>query len=222
MEELGHWPSRRHFDRRRSGSIPYAVASIADRHHPTMCAFPPLVEITRKDRRAPAMCSMEETSQVWSDTLQRAVLVWWAMRGMREITGAIFAALEIVHGIMRTLAIDLVSILQPQPHPVISWVLTASWIAFIAFAANSFRTFSYRWLRVIAAFFAFVSLPVVAVLIFGRYGPSMLSLDWILRLPTILEIASHSIQLGVAGLIYRWSVRRESGSVVAVSADLAT
>ena len=142
------------------------------------------------------------------------------MKGTREITGAIFAAVEIVHGAMRTFTIDFSNAFQP--HVVIGLVGTASQLAFIAFAAAAFRPFSYRWLRVIAAFFALLLLPVVALLIFGRYAIDVLSIDWFLRLPAILEIVGHSIQLAVAGFIYLWSVRRDRGSIVTVSADLAT
>jgi hypothetical protein len=125
---------------------------------------------------------------------------------------------------MRTFTTDWSNIFQrpelnifQRPDLVISLFGTASWLAFIVFAAATFRQFSYRWLRVIAAFFAFLLLPVVVVLIFGRYASYVLSIDWILRLPAILQIAVHSMQLGVAGFIYLQSVRRERGSLVAAA-----
>jgi hypothetical protein len=146
------------------------------------------------------------------------------MRGAREITGAIFAVLEILHGAMRTFTIDWSNMFQ-QPDVAISLIGNASWLAFMAFVAAAFRQFSYRWLRAIAAFFAFLFVPIAAVLFFGRYGSPMLSIvpiDWLAKLPAILQIAAHSMQLGVAGFAYLWSVRRERGSLVAASADLAT
>lgn len=36
---------------------------------------------------------------------------------------------------------------------------TATWIAFLTFAAYVFRPFSYRWLRVFIAFFVFMIVP---------------------------------------------------------------
>jgi hypothetical protein len=141
------------------------------------------------------------------------------MKGAREITGVIFAALEIVHGVVHVISADLLDAFR-QPDVVTSLLGTASWFAFIVFAAFAFKQFSYRWLRVITAFLAFFLLPLAAIILFGRLS-SLLPIEWILRLPAILTIVGHLIQLGVGGFIYRWSVRREHGSLVAASADLA-
>jgi hypothetical protein len=73
------------------------------------------------------------------------------------------------------------------------------WFAFIAFAAVAFRQFSYRWLRVIAAFFAFLLLPLVPMVALAW---SALPIDWILRLPVLLTIVAHLVELGIAGIIY--------------------
>jgi len=147
------------------------------------------------------------------------------MREAREITGAIFTALEIVHGAVSAYITDWSNMFQ-QPDVAISLIQNASIIAFIAFAAAAFRRFSYRWLRVIGAFLALILLPFAALLIFGRYGSYVLPVDWFVRLlpllPAINQIILHSMQLGVAGFIYFWSVRRERCSVVAASAELAT
>ncbi|WP_315766426.1 MULTISPECIES: hypothetical protein, partial [unclassified Bradyrhizobium] len=99
----------------------------------------------------------------------------------------------------------------------------ASWLAFIAFAAVAFRRFSYRWLRTIAAFLALLLLPIVALLLFGRYGGPILEvipIDWMATLPAIMQIAVPAMQLGIAGFVYRWSVRRERGALAAASTNL--
>lgn len=140
------------------------------------------------------------------------------MRGAREIAGAIFAALEIGHGVVQAISADLLDIFR-QPDVVISLVRTASWLAFVAFAIFAFREFSYRWLRVVAASLALILLPLVAIVLFARLSP-VLPIEWILRLPAILTIVAHCIQLGVAGFIYLWSVRREQASLA--SPELAT
>jgi hypothetical protein len=142
------------------------------------------------------------------------------MKGAREITGAIFAALEIVHGVLYAISADLLSAFR-QPDGVTGLVGTASWLAFIAFTVFSFRQFSYRWLRVIIAFLAFFLLPLTTIILFGRLSPT-LPIEWILRLPGILTIVGHLIQLGVGSFIYLWSVRRERESIVAARAELVT
>jgi len=142
------------------------------------------------------------------------------MKGAREITGAIFAALEIVHGVLHAISDDMLSVFR-QPYGPTALIGTASWLAFIAFAVFAFRQFSYRWLRVIIAFLAFFLLPVTTIILFGRLSPT-LPLEWILRLPGILNVVGHLMQLGIAGFIYLWSVRREQSSIVVASADLAT
>jgi hypothetical protein len=142
------------------------------------------------------------------------------MRGAREITGAVFAALEILHGVVHAFTADLLDAFR-QPDVVMRLIGTASWFAFIAFAAFAFRQFSFRWLRVIAAFLAFLLLPIATILLFGRFGP-VLPIEWIMRLPAMLTIVAHFIQLGIAGFIYLWSVRREQGSLAAASAEPAS
>jgi hypothetical protein len=142
------------------------------------------------------------------------------MKWAREITGVIFVALEIVHGAMHLISADLSDAFR-QPDAVTGLIGTASWLAFTSFASFAFRQFSYRWLRVITAFLAFFLLPLAAFILFSRFSPT-LPLEWILRLPAILTLVSHIIQLGVAGFIYLWSVRREHSFVAAVGADPAT
>jgi hypothetical protein len=147
------------------------------------------------------------------------------MRGVREITGAIFASLEIANGVLRALKAGLLDFLAFQQPDFVSTLMAAvSWsasIAFIAFAATAFRQFSYRWLRVIGAILSLLLLPVVPAVVLARSG-YVFPIEWILRLPMILVIIAHLIKLGIAGFIYLWSVRREHGSLVAASADLAT
>ncbi|WP_315743373.1 MULTISPECIES: hypothetical protein [unclassified Bradyrhizobium] len=144
------------------------------------------------------------------------------MRGAREITGAIFAGLEMAHAALRTFTTDWSNVFQP-PDVTTRLIDHASWLAFIAFAAVAFRRFSYRWLRTIAAFLALLLLPIVALLLFGRYGGPILEvipIDWMATLPAIMQIAVPAMQLGIAGFVYRWSVRRERGALAAASTNL--
>jgi hypothetical protein len=67
----------------------------------------------------------------------------------------------------------------------------------------------------------FFLLPLTTIILFGRLSPT-LPIEWIVRLPGILTIVGHLIQLGVGGFIYLWSVRRERESIVAARANLVT
>jgi hypothetical protein len=135
---------------------------------------------------------------------------------VREITGTIYASIEIVHSVVIVLAFGA---FKSSLLHYAGYLDIASWFAFGAFAVAAFWQFSYRWLRVIAAFLAFYFLPIIVALVYARFN-YLLSTEWIFRSLPILLVVGHLIKLAIAGLIYLWSVRRERGSLVAASAPI--
>lgn len=140
------------------------------------------------------------------------------MKKAREITGAVYASIEIVHSAVIVLTFGAFN--SSLIHYA-GYLDVASWLAFVAFAAAAFWQFSYRWLRVIAAFLAFYLLPVAVALVYARFN-YLLSIEWILRSLPMMLVVGYLIKLTIAGLIYLWSVRRERGSLVVASASPAT
>src|SRR5215813_10463854 len=129
----------------------------------------------------------------------------------REITGIIYASVDMLHCIAFILAFGAFESLRDYT----LYLNIASWSAFGAFAVAAFWQFSYTWLRVIAAFLVFYFLPIIVALVYARLT-YLISTEWI----TITLVVLHLIRLAVAGLIYLWSVRRERGHLAAASAPI--
>jgi hypothetical protein len=135
------------------------------------------------------------------------------MKGAREITGVVYAFIEIVHSVVIVLAFGAFNF---SLFHYFGYLNFASWLAFVAFAAAAFWHFSYRWLRVIAAFLVFYLLPVAVAIVYARFN-LLLSNEWMVRSLPIMLVVGYLIKLTIAGLIYLWSVRRERGAFVAAS-----
>jgi hypothetical protein len=140
------------------------------------------------------------------------------MKRAREITGAVYASIEIVHSVVIVLTFGAFNFSLIH---YAGYLDIASWLAFVAFAAAAFWQFSYRWLRVIAAFLVFYLLPLAVALVYARLN-YLLSTEWIFRSLATMLVVGYLIKLTIAGLIYLWSVRRERGCFVAASASPAT
>jgi hypothetical protein len=140
------------------------------------------------------------------------------MKWVREITGVVYASIEIVHSVVIVITFGTFNFSLVH---YVGYLDIASWLAFVAFAAAAFWHFSYRWLRVIAAFLVFYVLPVAVAFVYARFN-YMLSTEWIFRSLPIMLVVGYLIKLTIAGLIYLWSVRRERGSFVAASTRPAT
>jgi hypothetical protein len=140
------------------------------------------------------------------------------MQRAREITGAVYVSIEIVHSVVIVLIFGAFNFRLIH---YAGYLDIASWLAFVAFAAAAFRQFSHRWLRVMAAFLVFYLLPLAVALVYARFN-YLLSTEWIFRSLPIMLVVAYLIKLTIAGLIYLWSVRRERGSFVAASASPAT
>ena len=139
------------------------------------------------------------------------------MKGVREIIGVVYASIEIVHSVVMVLVFGAFN--SSLIH-FFGYLDIASWLAFVGFAAAAFWRFSYRWLRVIAAFLAFYLLPFAVAIVYARFI-HLLSTEWIFRSLPIMLVIGYLIKLTIAGLIYLWSVRRERGSFVAASTSPA-
>ncbi|MCK1737183.1 hypothetical protein IVA79_25205 [Bradyrhizobium sp. 138] len=129
------------------------------------------------------------------------------MKGVREITGVVYASIEIVHSVVIALAFGGFNI--SLIHYAGSLDI-ASWLAFAGFATAAFWHVSYKWLRVIAAFLVFYLLPIAVAIVYARFS-HLLSTEWILRSLPLMLILGYLIKLTIAGLIYLWSVRWERG-----------
>jgi hypothetical protein len=140
------------------------------------------------------------------------------MKRAREITGAVYVSIEIVHSVVIVLIFGAFNFRLIH---YAGYLDIASWLAFVAFAAAAFRQFSHRWLRVMAAFLVFYLLPLAVALVYARFN-YLLSTEWIFRSLPIMLVVAYLIKLTIAGLIYLWSVRRERGSFGAASASPAT
>jgi hypothetical protein len=140
------------------------------------------------------------------------------MNRTREISAVAYASLEIAHFIGDVL---IWGMFKFSLFSYFGYLGVAAWIAFIVFAAAAFKGFSYRWLRVIAAFLVFYLSPLVVVVIYARTN-FLLPLNWLLVSLPIIVILGRLIRLTLAGFIYLWSVRREQGPIAVLSADQVT
>ena len=145
------------------------------------------------------------------------------MKRAREITGALYASIEVVHSVVIVLTFGTFnfSLIHYAGYlDIASWLAFVAFVAFVAFAAAAFWQFSHRWLRVIAAFLVFYLLPVAVALVYARFN-YLLSTEWIFRSLPIMLVVGYLIKLTIAGFIYLWSLRRERSSFVAASANPA-
>ncbi|MDH6262554.1 hypothetical protein [Bradyrhizobium sp. BR13661] len=139
------------------------------------------------------------------------------MKGVREITGVVYASIEIVHSVVIVLAFGgfNISIMHYA-----GYLDIASWLAFAGFAAAAFWHVSYKWLRVIVALLVFYLLPIALAIVYARFS-YLLSTEWIFRSLPMLLVIGYLIKLTIAGLIYLWSVRRERVAFGAASTSPA-
>jgi hypothetical protein len=110
------------------------------------------------------------TSRGWSD-----------IPYFREISAIVFALLEIAETVV---SVGSWNALDFSQFNLIGYLGFAAWLAFLVFAFVSFRKFSFRWLRMVAAFLVLVILPfVVGAIYLVAYSFKIIPpipIEWIL------------------------------------------
>lgn len=89
------------------------------------------------------------------------------------------------------------------------YISTASWFAFVVFAAFIFRPFAYRWLRVVIAFIVFMTVPAIFSLALTKMlADANAGKLWF----ELAFLGTTAIKLGIAASLYAWAgSRRPSG-----------
>jgi hypothetical protein len=145
------------------------------------------------------------------------------MLGKREISAIVYASIKIAETV---LSIRSWRALDFSQFNLVGYLSLASWLAFVVFALAAFEQFSFRWLRVIAAFLVLIFLPiVVGVIYLAAYSLKIIPpipIEWLLLSAPVGTVVGLSLRLGIVGFIYAWSVRRERGTSETVSADPVT
>jgi hypothetical protein len=145
------------------------------------------------------------------------------MLGKREIYAIVYASLEIAETVV---SIRSWRALDFSQFNLFGYLSLASWLVFVVFAFAAFEQFSFRWLRMIAAFLVLIFLPiVVGVTYLAAHSLKIIPpipIEWLLLSAPAGAVVGLSLRLGIVGFIYVWSVRRERGTGEMASADPAT
>ena len=145
------------------------------------------------------------------------------MLGKLEISAIVYASIEIAEGVV---SIRSLRALDFSQFNLFGYLSLSAWLAFVVFAYTAFEQFSFRWLRVIAAFLVLIFLPIlVGVAYLAAYSLKVIPpvpIEWVLLSASAGAVVGLSLRLGIVGFIYVWSARRERGTGEMVRADPAT
>jgi hypothetical protein len=121
------------------------------------------------------------------------------------VAAMIFGVLEIAYFIMFLL---LRYENRTELYQSTLYLNTASWFAFVVFAAFIFRPFAYRWLRVVIAFIMFMTVPAIFSLALTKMlADANAGKLWF----ELAFVGTTAIKLGIAASLYAWAGRRPSG-----------
>jgi len=135
------------------------------------------------------------------------------MRTARDISAIVFGVIEIAYSVGFFLLHfeNWTSLFR-----TVSLLNVASWFAFIVYATMVFQLLSYRWLRVIFAFIAFLIVPAAFSLAVTK---QLTDADAAKLWFEITFIVTTALKFGIAGCIYVWSIYRERNAAGALRAN---